>query len=351
MRPAPNHRPGLLRFHVLAFIATLVNSYSAFTQPKDTLYFYNTTVLVGKLRSIKVGYFEFDGDGIGIVKIKNNRISSMHAQSRSFRVETTSDSVLNGGLTRSYRPGWARFQSEDKVTDLAIQNITTLSYYGQSFRSRIDGNLGAGFSYTKSSEIGRINFNARIRYSTTNAAIQFQADAILTYDSIKVERENENMRLSYNYSFPSLWTAGAYATYQRNLELGLDRRWQQVVVAGRKFNFNQGREGLLITGVAINQEQNLEGIANNNTEVIVQLNYNLFYFEKPNISLTFVQTGYASITQQGRYRADGDINVNWELVKDFYVNFRFYHVYDSQSPATGEPNVDWGTVAGLSYKF
>src|SRR5689334_8202261 len=124
---------------------------NAEAQPKDTLFFYNKTVLVGKLRSIRLGYIEFDGDGIGIVRIKNNKVASMHARSRSFRVETSGDTVLNGGFTRSLRPGWTTFRSDSAQTDVAIQNITSLGYYGQSFRSRLDGNFGAGFSYTKSS--------------------------------------------------------------------------------------------------------------------------------------------------------------------------------------------------------
>ena len=78
---------------------------------------------------------------------------------------------------------------------------------------------------------------------------------------------------------------------------------------------------------------------------------NCFLLTKPSLTISIVQTGYFSITDQGRIRYDGDANLNWELISDFYLNLQFYHNYDRKSPETGEPNVDYGFVFGISYKF
>jgi hypothetical protein len=338
-------------FKYITLLAGLLVCLVASGQPKDTLYFYNKTVLVGKLKSISLGYFEFDADGISILRIKNSKIESFHAQSRIFRVETTGDTVANGGFTRSSRPGWTIFHSGGKSVDVPIDEIASMGYYGRTFRTRIDGNAGAGYSYTKSSEIGRFNANGKIRYSSNKSLAVFEGDIITTWDSVKVEREREMAKLSYYYLFPRRWLAGGYANYQRNVELGLDWRLQEVLSAGRKIIFSPGQQGLIVTGVAVNQERNLEGVGNENTELLFQASYNLFSFEKPNASLSIVQTVYASATDRGRYRSDGDINLLWELIKNLSANLRFYHNYDSKSPATGAPNVDWGIVTGLTYKF
>src|SRR5690349_3437330 len=108
---------------VFPFIAWLIACSEASAQPKDTLYFYNKSVVVGKLRSVKLGYFEIDADGIGIVRIKNSKISSLHAQWRNYRVETTGDSIMHGTFTRGAQPGWTIFHSADKSIDLPIQDI------------------------------------------------------------------------------------------------------------------------------------------------------------------------------------------------------------------------------------
>ena len=56
---------------------------------------------------------------------------------------------------------------------------------------------------------------------------KLQASTIITSDSVEVKRERDDVSLGYNYSFRSLWTAGVGLRYQRNLELGLDRRFQE----------------------------------------------------------------------------------------------------------------------------
>ena len=84
---------------------------------------------------------------------------------------------------------------------------------------------------------------------------------------------------------------------------------------------------------------------------MIQVNYNLYSFVSPNLTIAFVQSMYIGLTETDRMRLDGNIAFDYELIKDFYINLQFYHNYDSRSPATNEPNVDYGFVAGLRYKF
>lgn len=332
-------------------MSLLLCSVAAYAQPKDTLYFYNHTKVVGELLRITLGRVEIDADGIGIIKVKNTKVMSMHAQSRHFRIETVDGRVVQGYLLRSDNPGRMLVQSETETREISIEDVTGLVFYGESWRSRIGGNVGAGFTYTKSSRIGRLNLNGLISYNTQRSVTQLEGDMILTYDSVNVERERESLKLSNSYSFPSLWAVGGLLLYQRNLELGLNRRLQQFLGGGRKLPISSNQQGLVLAGIALNQEQNLEGVARNNTEAVVQVNYNLYSFEKPNITVRVVQSGYFSMTQRGRVRSDGDVDISWELIADLSLSLRFYHNYDSQSPATGDGNVDFGAVTGLTFKF
>jgi len=174
---------------------------------------------------------------------------------------------------------------------------------------------------------------------------------ILTSDGVRARRERENLTLGHQYSFSTLWITGGFLRYQRNLELGLQRRWQQALAIGRKFWISSNQHALVLTGIATNQERNLEGVESTNTEVILLLNYHLFSFEKPDITVSILETSFLSLTQQDRFRLDGDLNLSWEMISDFSVSLTFYHNYDSQSPATGESNIDIGFVGGLRYEF
>ena len=340
---------------MLAVVSMTMFSFHAFSQSepevKDTLYFYNKTKIVGKLLKIRLGRVEFDATGIGIIKIKNNKISSIHAQSRNFRVETTDKRVMQGYLLRSPTPGHTVAYSIIESEEIAIEDIISLVYYGKTWKNRISGNVGLGYSFTKSSAIGRLNANETFKYNTQNTQTQLQGDLIWTYDSVESKRERENLRLGFDYSFSSVWVVGGFVYYQRNMELGLRRRLQEGAGAGVKFPLSSNQLASVLVGAGVNQELNVEGEEKSNTEAILQANYDLFSFERPNITISLVQSMYFSLSQKGRIRSDGDINLNWELISDFYLDFQFYYNFDNESPATGKPNTDYGIVAGITYKF
>lgn len=338
-----------LTFFVLTSMVFI--SHLSFSQTKDTLYFYNKTILVGELFSITLGRVEFDADGVGIVKIKNNKIESINATSRSFRVETVEGEELQGYLMRSDKPGMVLINAIVESSEIPLENITNLVYYGKTLKSRFTGNVSAGYSYTKSSEIGRLNSDGLIRYNTHKGITQVEGDMIVTYDSVNSDIERANLSASHLHSIAPLWGVIIILKYQRNLELGLQRRWQQAFGVGRDIFLNKHQQATLIGGVAINQENNQEGVESNTTEAMLQASYNLFSFASPNISLSFNESMFVSVTEKDRLRLDGNINLDYEIISDFYINLQFYHNYDSRSPATGDPNIDYGFVAGLRYKF
>lgn len=324
---------------------------SSFAQSKDTLYFYNNTKIVGELLTIRLGRAEFDADGIGVLTIKNSKIESIHATSRSFRIETIEGAELQGYLVRSEKPGMVVVHAIVESEEIPIDNIASLLYYGKTLKSRVTGNVSAGYSYTKSSEIGRFNTDGLIKYNTSKTQTQVKGDMIITSDSVSAYAERANLTLSHDHTFAPMWGAILILKYQRNLELGLDRRWQQAVGIGRELLLSKRQQASAVTGIAINQEKNEEDDEENTTEAMAQVNYNWYSFANPNLILSFAESSFISLTQKNRVRLDGNINLDYEVIADLYISLQFYHNFDSRSPATNEPNIDFGFVAGLRYKF
>ncbi|HTF17240.1 MAG TPA: DUF481 domain-containing protein [Chryseolinea sp.] len=322
-----------------------------FSQVKDTLYFYNKTKIVGELLKISLARIQFDADGVGIISIKNSKVQSINASSRSFRIETTAGAEVQGYLGRSPIPGSVIVISTQGTSEMDIDDIANLVYFGTTILSRFTGNLSAGYTYTKSSKIGRLNINGTIAYNTAKGQTQLDGDLIMTSDSTKAYVERANLAASHEHTFAPLWAAVVIVKYQRNLELGLERRWQQGIGIGKEFVIDQHQQAIAIGGVAINQERNQEDTKANTTEAMLQMKYNFFSFSRPSLTVSFVETAYVSLTEANRIRLDGDITTDYEIVKDFYVSLEFYHNYDSRSPGTGDPNIDFGFVAGLRFKF
>ena len=342
------YRSYLKLFLTIPFLLwTLVS----FSQAKDTLYFYNETKIVGELLKISLGRAEFDADGIGIINVKNSKISSIHATSRSFRIETLDGRELQGYLMRSDTAGKIVINAIVESEELPVDSISNLLYYGKTVLSRITGTVSSGYTYTKSSSIGRLNVDGAVRYNTRKTQTIVNGDMIVTYDSIDGEVERANLSAGHEYTIAPLWGALVGVKYQRNVELGLARRWQQTAGLGRELFLRKHQRASAMAGIAINQERNLESAELNSGEVLFQVNYDLFSFVDPNLTVSFVESSFVSVTTQDRVRLDGDIEIDYELITNFYINFQFYHSFDSRSPATQMPNIDYGFVAGLRYKF
>lgn len=337
--------------HLLLLVLLFFGFHSSQAQTKDTLYFYNKTKIVGELIQIRLGRIEFDADNIGVVKIKNTKVESIHATSRSFRIETLQGEELQGYLMRAENPGTVVVNAIVVSDEIPIENIVNLVYYGRTLKSRFAGNISAGYSYTKSSRIGRLNSDGLLKYNTSKGQTRIGGDMIITYDSVKTYTERANLGFGHEHNIGALWAAVVILKYQKNLELGLQRRWQEALGIGREFLINKSQQAMAIAGIAFNQEQNLEGVQVSTTEAMLQTNYDLFSFAKPNMSLSFVESMFISLTETDRIRLDGNISLDYEIISDFSINFQFYHNYDSRSPATDAPNIDYGFVAGLKYEF
>ncbi|HEY5824729.1 MAG TPA: DUF481 domain-containing protein, partial [Cyclobacteriaceae bacterium] len=306
-------------------IALFFLSHPSWSQSKDTLFFYNKTKIVGELLQIELGRIEFDADNIGVVKIKNSKVESIHATSRSFRIETLQGHELQGYLMRSDNPGRVVVNAIVESEEIPIIDIVNLVYYGKTLKSRFDGNISAGYTYTKSSEIGRFNSEGLFKYNTSKGQTRVTGDMIFTSDSVKAYTERANLSFGHEHNIGALWSAIGILKYQQNLELGLKRRWQEAAGIGKEFLINKNQQAIAMAGIAFNQEINLEGASLNTTEAMFQATYDLFSFSNPNMSISFVESVFTSLTGSSRVRLDGNISFNYEIISDFSINFQFYH--------------------------
>jgi hypothetical protein len=238
------------------------------------------------------------------------------------------------------------------TSTIRLEDISFLYAFEKSVAQRFSGSFGLGFSFTRSSGFGRLNFDAKINYTSRKGELSMSTSGIYTlYDSL-LDREKEDLNFKYNYYFYRRWFATAFLVYQRNLELGLQRRFQEGLGLGNKFItskyvYTWGRGGLVV-----NQEKSTDGVESGSLkELFGQLEVNIYRFEKPKITVLIAETFYYSLSQTGRFRNDGSMTVKWELFKDFNFSLEPYNSFDSKPPVEGNPSFDFGVVFGLNYKF
>ena len=320
-------------------------------QDRDSIILYNGQILIGDVQRASLGSISIDDIDLKIVSIKLFKIRRLVIRER-FKIETIERKIYYGTLNTKGREGWVNIHtSEGTDIELHITHIYQLISMENNFFKRLQGNVSAGLSFTKSSNIGQLNFSGNVIYSTKKIGYQLSASTIGSIDSTGYSRDNENLQLLTTYELTTTWFLAAAAQYQRNLELAIAHRYLVMGGAGNKLFIKKTWRLLGITGISLSEEKSTEGVSSNLLyEIPVSLIFNFYKFQNPDIQINSTQTVYFSLSQPGRVRYEGNTNFSWQLIRYFYLNINPYTNFDNQPPGGGS-TFDYGIVVGLSYKF
>ncbi len=336
----------------LLLVCSIKYDFASCQELKDTLFFNNGTVIVGKLKKVKMGVVTFDPDDANDITVQLRKLKSMSAVKSIFRIESTQDVVYFGKVYPSGNNGFVNITGNGDTTTIFIEDLSIVYPFYKSIAERFDGSVALGYSYTRSSNFGRLNFDGKLSYASKKDEFSLTTSGIYTISDSSFSRDREEVFLKDNHYFSPLWFYTIIFGYQRNLELGLARRIQEGLGVGNKFLTTKRMYSWARTGLVLNQEKNIEGVTTGTlTEIFGQLEFNFFRFTKPEISLKFVEGFYYSLSQSGRFRSDGETTLAWEIFTDFDLNLSFYHNYDSKPPGENGRKLDVGVVFGLGYSF
>ena len=342
----------MLRIICIFSLAMCCFSKRSFCQIRDSIVMYNGETLIGAIQSSSLGSITIDDIDLKMLNIKLYKIKSLIIHDR-FKIETIDKKIYYGTLRTSDRDGWVDIHLDDgQILPIHIVKIYLLTSLDTDILKRLNGNVSAGLSFTKSSQIGQLNFSANVQFSTKLFNYQLSISAIGSIDSGKYSRDNENIFLVNSYDLTPAWFISGAAQYQRNLELSISRRYLFMLGIGNKLIIKKNMRLLATTGMTFSQEKSIEGVSSGLLfELPVMFQFNYYQFRHPDIQISSTQTVYFGIGQNGRVRYDGSTTFSWQLIRYFYLNLSPYSNFDSQPPAGSGSNFDYGIVFGLSYKF
>jgi Protein of unknown function, DUF481 len=342
----------MARLMLLLGIGLICLSKTAFCQVRDSIFLYNGQVLIGAVQGANLGTISIDDRDLKMQKIKLYKIKTLKIY-QPFKIGTVQKELFHGFLKASNKPGWIIIVPDDgPEIPTPIINLALLISLEKNFFKRLDGNLSAGLSYTKSSGIGQVNFSTSITFATKLFEYQLSASELASIDSSKISRDNESAQLFVAYDLTASWFLSAAIQYQRNLELSLARRYLGMTGIGNKLIIKKDWQILAVTGLSYSQEKSTENVESGLLlEIPLMFRFNYYQFSHPDIQISSTQTVYFSLTQSGRVRYDGTINFSWQLIRYFYLTINPYSNYDSKPPSTSGSTFDFGIVVSISYKF
>jgi hypothetical protein len=81
------------------------------------------------------------------------------------------------------------------------------------------------------------------------------------------------------------------------------------------------------------------------------LQYSLFQYHDPEISLLAYLNAYPNLTTWGRVRLDFEVKLRWEVFKKFFWEFQVYNNFDNQPPSGESQKNDYGVVLSLGWSY
>ena len=314
----------------------------------DIIQLKNGDRVTGEIRQLEHGKLSVSTDSLGEIRIEWDdieRIDSAYA----FQFERTDGTRITGVIQDSPEQQEITLANQDETTSFAHGNVVRISQIENTFWERLKGSLSFGYSFTKASDVAQGNLGFRVTHRTEERSFTLDGGTIITNDqegiggtqrsdiSIKMTRFRENR-----------WFNNYWLGFESNDELRLNLRTSIGTGLGRFLIQTNTSEFALIGGV-VGTEENIDDLlgrssTKQNFEGLLGADYSRYIFDDPTLDLSAKLVAYPSITDSGRLRAQLDLNMRWEIIRDLYLDLSYYNTYDSD-PQSGS-SLDLGPILG-----
>jgi hypothetical protein len=221
-----------------------------------------------------------------------------------------------------------------------------------SFWNRINGNLSVGFTYTKASDtaVGSVNLVSYYRSTAIDGTLNFNSNTTKTSENGTSYRAQLTSTLIFVRQSANFW--GLVGSLERDQELGINARLTGGAVLGRRFLQREATEVTGVAGLVVSQES-ITGSAEQETSLEAVLGgvWRVFKLTDPETSLTLGISIYPSLTESGRWRSSGNLNLTHKIAGDFTLGLSGYVSTDSRPPDPTAQKSDYGLTFNLGYEF
>jgi hypothetical protein len=230
-------------------------------------------------------------------------------------------------------------------------NIVSIVPIKSSFWDKNSGSVAVGLNYTKATRNGQLKLMFNNTFRSEKWISNSNLNSIFSFQDKIQTSKNQNLSISLERTLPNNWLAGATLSFEQNTELGIQLRSAITPMGG--YIFTQTNRNVLwgVAGLSFNRENftdTTESIFN--LDGYFQLQYQLFIYDDPEISLNTFANVFPGITDWGRVRSNIYVNLDWEIFSDFYWDLTFNFNYDNKPVGDAATN-DYNFNSALKFKF
>jgi hypothetical protein len=323
----------------------------------DVITFKNGDHWTCEIKSLVKGYLYVSVDYVdGTVSVDWSKIAKIESSQR-FVIEDESNRLHTGPLepapVAEGQPFRLVVRTAEGTETLSQFQVVQINQLEASFWEGVHGGISGGIQFTKSNTQTQFNFSANSSYRKERWLAQAQYNTSFSGSLSNPSNLRNNLTLEAQRMLRWENYFGAVTSeFLQSQEQQLDLRTILGAGIGRMFKNTSRSQIYGLGGVVWTREKYSPGAVEepyrNNAEILLNGVFQFFRFKTTNFTASI--RGYPSITDLGRFRADGDVSMKFELIKDLYWNFSIYANYDSRPPENTVKS-DYGFSSGIGWTF
>jgi hypothetical protein len=336
--------------------AVIFSAMLAFAEPAtaastDTVIIDNGDQLTGEVKSLERGLLRFKTDATGTISIEWHNVAFL-TSTQNIQVETVEGLRYLGALYRSEEASVITVETEAGPISLDASRVVKMSPIEDTVEDRLDGDIYAGYSFTKATEVQQLNAGFNIDYRTELRNYSLTVDATLSDTGADKSNQRINGLLEYTRLWNDRWLTNGILNVQRNDELGIDlRTW--IGGGGGRIVARTNESAVIIDGgLAFSRENVTGGLeSEDSVEAYGRIRWDWFHLDFPELDLTTSFIVFPSLTESGRVRGDLDATFRWEFIEDLSWRLSFYNSFDTNASDPDASSTDYGVNTSLSWEF
>jgi len=235
---------------------------------------------------------------------------------------------------------------------LAMNEVIYMVPIESKFLERLDGDISAGYNFTKASDVTQFNLALEGNYRTEKRVTTLIANSVLTDSQDNESSQRSNVGLTYTRLRPNRWFTGGNFALESNDELGLDLR-TTIGGGGGRFLSQTNRSNISILGALLLSHEEIAdgGSTEDSIEGQASLKMEWFRYDSPELDFSTKLDVIPNLSDFGRVRAGLDVSLKWEIVSDLFWELTFYDSFDSDPPAVDAEKNDYGIITSVGWDF
>jgi hypothetical protein len=334
----------------LASVLVCVVATSAAAQRTDVVTLANGDRITGEVTKLDRGQLEFKTDDAGTLYLEWDKLVGVTSSMHIFEI-TTVDGLRYVGRLGQAAPRSIQVVAPDGTT-LTMTQVSHIMQIGQGFWQKLDGSISTGFSYTQSSGVAQLNFNADTTYRKPAFQVRFAGSYTATVtDDDPDPTDRGSIEGTYARFLPKRLILLGIGRLESNESLGLLLRSEGGVGLGPSLVDTNRAQIWVGAGVMVNNEHGVDVEPTQNIEAAFFAKTSYFTYDRPKTTIDIGLQYLPSLNEPGRQRVQLDAGVKRELLKDFIISLNLYDSYDNRPPNAAFDTNDVGIALTFGWTY